>query len=274
MSCRHCGDSGLIWAPDGSKTVARATACKCCARCGGDRTIYWTDRDGIEWAANCPDCKQPEQAAKRINSARLPARYTHTRLAEYRPKTDLQQAAFEAMMGLLATWAPGKAGVWLWGSVGTGKSQLMAVVLRELAVSGAWVRWAHVATTLADLRDAYDRAQRRSTLDRTGAPIDEPEGEDVLARLRAVPLLGLDDLLGDTSAAGLGLRTAWEHRTVADVVEARYQAGVTLCVTSNAEPAALGEALGERVVSRLEEMCRVYQVDGPDGRARAQQALV
>jgi DNA replication protein DnaC len=50
------------------------------------------------------------------------------------------------------------------------------------------------------------------------------------------------------------------------IVNARYEAERAVIITTNLDRDALAEQIGERTVSRLEEMCEVCPLFGPDRR--------
>jgi DNA replication protein DnaC len=83
---------------------------------------------------------------------------------------------------------------------------------------------------------------------------------ELIDRLAAVDLLHIDDL-------GAEHRTDWVLEQLYAIVNARYEAERAIVATTNLEPDALREALGDRTVSRLEEICgEPIPLHGPDRR--------
>src|SRR6185312_11256028 len=79
--------------------------------------------------------------------------------------------------------------------------------------------------------------------------LDAPGGLiDLLDRLGAVDLLHIDDL-------GAENQTDWVLEQLYSIVNARYESERAILTTSNLMPEELGERLGARTVSRLEEIC-------------------
>lgn len=133
----------------------------------------------------------------------------------------------------------------LLGPTGTGKTYQAYGALRAAVQRPASIRW-H-AITAADL-------------------VAETRGagnvDDVLRPYVTSDLLLLDDL-------GVAKQSEWTEEVTYRVIDARYRECRPGIFTSNIAPAKLRELLGERVASRLVEMCSAPVVlRGPDRRLR------
>jgi DNA replication protein DnaC len=161
------------------------------------------------------------------------------------------QAAFEA----LEDWPPG----WfaLFGGVGTGKTALAtaAMVDRCHASAVKAIRhtiqvytWGGAWTTehgfYRDLRSEFDGNDRSHF--------------DLYAT--ASPLV-LDDL-----GAGRTERTGWELEQLEALIDARYAADLSTLITTNLDIDGVEALVGERVASRLRDVCAFVEVRGPDWR--------
>ena len=73
---------------------------------------------------------------------------------------------------------------------------------------------------------------------------------ELFERLTGVDLLHIDDL-------GAENRTEWVTEQLYALVNERYEAQRSLIVTTNHDEAELEQEIGERVVSRLVEMCEL-----------------
>lgn len=129
------------------------------------------------------------------------------------------------------------------GPTGTGKTHYAYSVLRAIAETGS-MAWR--AMTAADL---YAHLRPRSGRD------SEAEFEQ-LAQTR---VLFVDDL----AAAKL---TEWTEEITYRLVNHRYEQCLPGIFTSNVPPQQLRDALGERVASRLVEMCERVVLKGDDRR--------
>ncbi len=77
--------------------------------------------------------------------------------------------------------------------------------------------------------------------------------------MNASRLLILDDL-------GAEKPTEWVRERMYEIVNQRYEWMRPIIVTSNLSPAQLAKQVGQRVASRLMEMCEVVELDGRDRR--------
>ncbi len=128
------------------------------------------------------------------------------------------------------------------GKVGTGKTYQAYGAIRTLALRGVTVGW-HADTApglLASLR-----------------PREGADSEAEYRKVAAVPLLLLDDL-------GAAKGSEWTEEILYRLVNDRYEAMLPGLFTSNVPH--LGDALGDRVASRLSEMCRQIKLGGEDRR--------
>ena len=103
-----------------------------------------------------------------------------------------------------------------------------------------------VTDLLADIRTTFEERSDRSYV-------------DLLDRLAEVDLLHLDDL-------GAEKTSPWVLEQLYSIINARYEDERSTVITTNLFPDALAEQIGERTVSRLEEMCTLVPLYGEDAR--------
>jgi DNA replication protein DnaC len=127
-------------------------------------------------------------------------------------------------------------GLWFFGGAGTGKTTLAMLVSRLTLESGRSVAIYSLPKLLARIRRTYD------------AEAGEQSYIQFFERLTGVDLLHLDDL-------GAENRTEWVIEQLYALVNERYESQRSLVVTTNLDQADLEEQIGERVVSRLVEIC-------------------
>lgn len=130
------------------------------------------------------------------------------------------------------------------GPTGTGKTHYAYSVLRAIAETGTNTKWA--AYTAADLY-----AQLRP---RTGR-----DSEATFEQIADTDVLFIDDL----AAAKL---SEWTEEVTYRLINHRYEQCKPGIFTSNVPPAQLRDALGERIASRLTEMCERVPLKGDDRR--------
>jgi DNA replication protein DnaC len=90
-------------------------------------------------------------------------------------------------------------------------------------------------------------------------PRDGEDSHEAFQRVADAPLLVLDDL-------GASKWTEWVEEITYRLINHRYEQCLPSIFTSNLVPAKLREALGERVASRLTEMCDRIVLKGDDRR--------
>ena len=124
-------------------------------------------------------------------------------------------------------------GLWIQGDVGTGKTTLAMIVSKAAIDAGRSVAIYSLPRLLNLLRESMD---------------SEGGKLDFIDRLTAVDLLHIDDL-------GAENRTDWVLEQLYSIVNARYEAERAIVATTNLMPDQLSDALGQRTVSRLVEIC-------------------
>ncbi len=210
------------------------------------------------------DCRVASRRAQCLADAQIPARYQHATLEAYDPARG-DPAALMVCKRFVEGFRPGESqrGLVLWGGIGRGKTHLAIAVARALIVEhGVTVRFVEFSHLLADLKGSFERAG--------GA-------HDLLDPLSACDVLLIDEI-------GKGRNTEFEGTVLDELVSRRYNAATVVLGTTNFDPkgsshgirvanASLPEAqptlvdrVGERVYSRLLEMCDYVPVAGDDQR--------
>ncbi len=144
-------------------------------------------------------------------------------------------------------------GLWLYGDVGTGKTTLAMLVARHALEAGHSVAIYSLPRLLAEIRTTFDDGSDRSYT-------------DLIDRLSQVDLLHVDDV-------GAEKTSPWVLEQLYALVNARYEDERSIVLTTNLqERDELVAQIGERTVSRLEEMCEVVPLFGPDARRPSYEA--
>lgn len=136
---------------------------------------------------------------------------------------------------------PGRDSMLLTGPVGTGKTFQMFGILNFVA--GKWhgekIEFANVPALLTALR---------------------PGGiEEDLEKFKRADWLFLDDLTGHKSSE-------WAEERLYELINYRYEHQRATILTTNAVARDLASVLGDRIASRLAEMCEVVAITGKDRR--------
>lgn len=213
----------------------KPTVIQCERHPGRERRLDWDASQRATWQAlefvlvyrECTLCAEERQdvcAQQRLKSQGVPDSLLHCSLGNFRPRSDAQRAALQAV-GVMLDKRRGFA--FLCGDPGQGKSHLGVGALRKYKV-GLFVDAAD--DFLARLRERYDNKRL----------------PDIVKDCIRAPLLVLDDV---GAATGANDEAAALHR----VMNHRYNAKLPTVVTSNLTPCTLLEAIGTRIGDRLRD---------------------
>ena len=234
-NCLLCGDTG--WKSVQVGTDKRVTRCECAS---SSRTQYL------------------------IEKAHFPPRYKDCGLANY--ETEGAQrgvaAAKIAAEQFVVNYPLDKTGLLLIGPSGAGKTHLAAAILKQLIITkGIACLFCDYRELLKEIQNSYNPSVQVTEL-------------DLLRPVFQAEVLVLDDL-------GAVKPTEWVWDMVSVILNTRYNENLTTIITSNfmdgpaagvsgpraaAREETLGDRIGERMRSRLFEMCRVVNVNAPDYR--------
>ncbi len=262
--CERCGGLGYIVGARGENAVADVCDCQQdCRICSGSRFVFAVE-DGYDVAVAC-ECRGVFNRVACFNAAGIPADYGQKGLADFvhhGGSGSNQGRIKELVLQYQKHFDPETSdGLLLIGRPGTGKTHLMCALLNYLCLQEGvrcrFVDFFHLTDLIRSTFDKRDVSQ-----------------SDIIEALIDVPVLAIDEL-------GKGLGTVWEQMIVDQLISRRYNAGRIVLATSNYQPEAwlkkggravtaptLEERVGERILSRLMEMCAVHRVDGKDYRQR------
>jgi DNA replication protein DnaC len=238
----------------------------------------------LTWAVPC-DCTGSNRAAQTLIRARIPRRYEHCDFDNFDKDPYVDGADAPAWNRALAKArvvveafarnypAGGETGLLLMGGCGVGKTHLAVAVLRQLMQRGHDARFYDYRELLKEIQASYDP--------------DHPISEmGVLEPVFEAEVLLIDDL-------GASKPSPWALETIGHILNKRYNEKRVTLLTTNyldtaeaaptpvrfpsgqaAAPAredSLTERLGQRVRSRLYEMCRTVEIAAPDYRREIRQ---
>ena len=241
-------------------------AAEVCPLCGGSG---WKFAGSDRRVVRC-DCRVKMRGETLLASARIPKRYEHCELSNFEfegPHRHLSSARMAACK-FVEEYPLENSGLLLIGSIGVGKTHLAVGIIKELIVSkGIACLFYDYRELLKQIQNCYNDSVKATEL-------------EVLRPVFDTEILVLDEL-------GAVKPTEWVWDTVSLILNTRYNDNRTTIITTNypddpardsngnsdfarAQRAARGETLGdrigERMRSRLHEMCRIIKMEGADFR--------
>jgi len=205
-------------------------------------------------AYNC-ECRAAMIARRRAANLSnvLPKRYRNASLEstvvhDIRARAAPQLQVIEKYMRDINTNLDEGRGLWLFGTPGTGKTELTMLVSKTALSAGRSVAVYPMPRLLREIHATFDTGNERSYL-------------DLLDRLAGVDLLHLDDV-------GAEQPHPWVLEQLYLIVNSRYEEERSIVMTTNLEREKLAEKLGDAIVSRLTQMCQLLPFYGQDQRLR------
>ncbi len=254
-----------------------------CPLCGGSgfRMVEAKDSKGrpIQRATKC-ECRARQRTERLLKLANIPDRYEHCELSNFeadpcgKPSASLASAKLAAGR-FIEEYPVERDGLLLIGPIGVGKTHLAVGIVKELmAQKGTRCLFYDYRELLKEIQNSYNASVQTTEM-------------EVLRPVFEAEVLVLDEL-------GAVKPTEWVWDTVSHILNTRYNDKRTTIITTNyrdlppggseGEPGrypavsratreeTLGDRIGERMRSRLHEMCRVVKIDGDDFRLKYRSA--
>ena len=246
-----------------------------CSICDGVGLVRVQDSAG-RWVSHPCECQVMQREERRLAAAHIPQRYRDCTLDAFDPSypradESLSRALLTArrFVDQYPVDTAGK-GLILVGTAGLGKTHLAVGVLQRLVRErGARGLFCDYRELLKNIQNSYNAQVNTTEL-------------ELLKPVFAAEVLVLDDL-------GAQKPNEWVWDTVALILNTRYNDRLTTIITTNypdlpagggsmndAERAAreqtLGDRIGDRMRSRLAEMCIRIEMKGEDFRQSVKRA--
>ncbi len=240
-----------------------------CERCGGIGLVRTESG-----AARPCSCQAELERVLRLKRARIPAGFQAATLENFKPTEGTRRAVALALQ-FVEEFTPGMRserlpGLLLAGTVGVGKTHLAVGIMRALIErKGIEGRFVDVRELLDRLRSSY------------GADAGESQAA-IMRPFFNVDLVVIDEL-------GAARPSDWVFETIELLIGGLYNRMTPTIVTTNlanlgaggqaaandyeraARPETLGDRIGTRMWSRLQQMCLNVEVSGKDFRGSARQ---
>jgi DNA replication protein DnaC len=227
-------------------------------------------------------CRLLEERVRRYSDAAIPGVLAHATFQSFRAFNEAQDHAKQVATHFANAYRRGgeARGFILSGPVGTGKTHLLGAALAHLILeAGARARYVEISLLYATIRRGFQEGK---------------SGGEIIGPLSEIEILAIDEL-------GKGRGSPFELETLDELIARRYNAGRTTLFATNyslepskphhrttkahhatedtktaaKESELLRDRVGERIYSRLCEMCDFLSLPpGTPDQRRTRQELV
>jgi len=282
-ACTSCGGSGYLRERRGDRAAARLCDCsRLCPLCGGRGHAYQMRAEtfsakvgprSYEVLVPC-SCRLRRRRLELFSQAQVPGVLAKADFGSFLSSSAAQDRALKIARGFALGYAAAqpRKGFVLSGPVGTGKTHLLAAALAHLTLElGVAACYVEISLLYATIRRGFQEGK---------------SGGEIIGPLSQVEVLAIDEL-------GKGRGSPFELETLDELIARRYNAGKTTLFATNyslapraqtvraaagyrsteelqaaREPELLRERVGERIYSRLCEMCDFIELppETPDRR--------
>ncbi|HEY2914003.1 MAG TPA: ATP-binding protein [Candidatus Angelobacter sp.] len=244
---------------------------KSCPLCDGTGWKYVAVPGKGSRMTRC-DCRKLKRNERLLDQSQIPPRYAGCSLENYSAHDSDSLAGAKLTAVRFVEEYPGeKRGLLFVGPYGVGKTHLAVGILRGLTEKGHACIFYDYRELLKEIQNSYN------------PQVDTPE-LSVLRPVFETEVLVLDDL-------GVVRPSEWVQDAVQYILNTRYNSRLTTIITTNfailmsakrdkdenidrfqvkraGTNYTLGDRIGDRMVSRLHEMCRMVALQGADYRQR------
>jgi len=204
-------------------------------------------------------CRKTDRSGEIVDAARIPRRYDDCTFDSYFPLNPSQEAALMFGKKIAEEYPNLEIGLLFMGTCGVGKTHLAVSILKALLEKNISCLFYDFRDLLKEIQDSWNKDTQTSEM-------------AILSAIYQADVIVLDEL-------GASKPTEWVKDTMTHIINRRYNDKKVTIFTSNYLDAkssqydeTLGERVGERLRSRLHEMCKIVNIFGDDYRKTVKQA--
>ena len=267
--CSKCRDTKYTLSNREGKMQAKLCPCFECEECDGEGRVFRQDDMGAAFLSDCGHCSALRQRLRLLNDSGIPGKFANSAMETYQPiglpnKKALSRAK-DFLGDVKETPKEPHRGLLFIGGPGLGKTHLVVSILKQLILEeGVDGKFVDFFQLLSDIRHGYSQ--------------DESEMSLIEPYLKSRVLV-IDEL-------AKGRNNEWEQTILDQFISARYNAAdkTTLFTTNYGDQStvpsetkgrtttlqkqSLEEKVGERIFSRLTQMCDFIKMEGDDYRKK------
>jgi DNA replication protein DnaC len=272
--CQKCRGSHYVLTNHAGQVQGELCECFNCPECEGRGHVYIEDETGISSMRTCV-CAGLVRRLKKLGDAGIPSKFLASHFGTYQGLYDSQKLALRIAQDFVTDFGTSQQGLMFMGRPGLGKTHLAVSVIKALILEkGADCKFVDFFQLLSDIRYGYSQ---------------DLSEQAIINPYVAAPVLVIDEL-------AKGRNTEWELTMLDQIISSRYNAAdkITLFTTNYPDQPSnskkdgksdthkdfgrgalvaeetLQEKVGERIYSRLVEMCRFVPLEGMDYRQEMQ----
>lgn len=252
-ACCHGAFDELVEAEKAHEVCARCPGLQACEFLDGYRPAVtpFVDGSGFYVAQSACEYKQVEirrlEFEGRTSQSRLPPRYRRCRFDTYQPNNATRKAMARCQEYAERFDEATERGLYLMGGVGGGKTHLAVATVQRVIDRGYKGRFLLVPEWLREIKQTFGQSS--------------DEQRNVTQAFEFDGLLVVDDI-------GAEKPSDWVEEQMYLAINHRYTHLLPTIFTSNLGPVELESRLGERISSRILEMCDGVLVNADDYRKR------
>jgi DNA replication protein DnaC len=276
--CSICQNKNYVLENKSGRLHAEACECFQCEICDGSGRKFIQDENGLSFLTPC-ECADLRRKVRMLNEAGIPGKFINVDLDNYetnKPVHPSQKRAKSRAKDFLKDFGKKsktpQRGLAFVGGPGLGKTHLASAIVKSLILDqGVDCRFVDFFQLLGEIRHAYS---------------EERSDQDIMRPYIEARVLVIDEL-------AKGRNNEWENTMLDQFISSRYNSAnkLTLFTTNfnhhsngndstkfsgghidtgrsrnSTQKESLQERIGDRIHSRLVEMCDFIVMEGPDYR--------